>query len=188
MKLGILGGSFNPIHNGHLTIATRAAEALALDKVLFTPAALSPLKEERDLASPRDRWAMLKAALRGNPVFAASDVEIRRGGTSYTIDTLRALGKRHRNGLHLIVGADAARLLPQWRSIGEVKRLATIVIVARPGDSTAPKMPKDPIVVPVPLLEISSTEIRERVRRGLSIRYMVPDAVERYVHRKGLYR
>src|SRR5258706_12647383 len=91
MRLGLLGGSFNPIHHGHLTVAARAAEAAKLDRVLFLPAAVSPLKNGRDLASATDRWAMLRLALRGNPLFEASDLELRRGGTSYTIDTLRDL-------------------------------------------------------------------------------------------------
>ncbi len=187
MKLGILGGSFNPIHHGHLIVATRAAEALGLDRVLFIPTALSPLKGTQELAPARDRLAMVRAAVRGNPLLSASDAETRRGGTSYTIDTLKAIRERHPGGIYLILGADAARLLPQWRSIDEVKRLATLVTVARPGHSPGPKMPKH-LTVEVPLLEISSSEIRARARRGLSIRYLVPDAVERYIRRKKLYR
>src|SRR5437870_1093031 len=153
MRLGIFGGSFNPIHHGHLIVATRVAEALHLDRVLFIPTALSPLKSTRDLAPPRDRWTMVRAAIRGNPVFAASDLEIRRGGTSYTIDTLKALRERHRSRMFLIVGADAARLLPQWRSIDEVKELAEFVLVARPGHRPVHRMPKHHIVG-APLLEI----------------------------------
>ena len=202
MKLGILGGSFNPIHHGHLIIATRAAEALGLDRVLFIPTALSPLKGTRPLAPARDRLAMVRAAVRGHPLFAASDVETRRGGTSYTIDTLKTLRESHRGRFYLIVGADAANHRAARRAAGrghhlalddgrhgndEVKRLATLVTVARPGHSTGPGMPKHPMVE-VPLLEISSSEIRARARRGLSIRYLVPDAVERYIRRKMLYR
>lgn len=187
MKLGILGGSFNPIHHGHLIIATRAAEALGLDRVLFIPTAVSPLKSGRDFAPPKERLAMVRAAIRGNSRFAASDAEIRRGGTSYTIDTLKALRRSRRDAVFLILGADAARLLPQWRSIDEVQRLATLVFVARPGHRPGPGMPKH-LVVEVPMLEISSSAIRTRVRRNLSIRYLVPDAVERYIRRRGLYR
>jgi len=129
----------------------------------------------------------VRAAIRGNPRFAASDAEIRRGGTSYTVDTLRALRRDRRDTLFLILGADAARLLPQWKSIGEVKRLANLVFVARPGHRPGPGMPKH-LVVEVPLIEISSSAIRTRVRRNLSIRYLVPERVERYIRRKGLYR
>ncbi len=187
MKLGLLGGSFNPIHHGHLIAATRAAEAAQLDRVLFIPAARSPLKNGSELAPARDRWAMLRAALRGNPLFEPCDLELRRGGVSYTVDTLRELTRTRDARLFWILGTDAARLLPQWKAIDEVSRLATFLVISRPGDSAPPKLPKHRIVE-VPLVEISSTEIRARVRRGLSVRYLVPEAVERHIRRKGLYR
>jgi len=187
MNLGLYGGSFNPIHHGHLITATRAAEAVKLDRVLFIPAAVSPLKAANSLAPARDRLAMLRLALKGNPRFEVCDLELRRGGVSYTVDTLRELKRTTRAKLYWILGADASRLLPRWKSIDEVRRLAAFVIVPRPGDSIAPKMPKDTIVK-APLLEISSSEIRERVRKGLSVRYLLPESVERYLRRKGLYR
>ncbi|MBI3857426.1 MAG: nicotinate (nicotinamide) nucleotide adenylyltransferase [Planctomycetes bacterium] len=187
MRLGLLGGSFNPIHHGHLITATRAAEAVKLDRVLFIPAAFSPLKDWRDLAPDRDRWAMLRLALRGNERFAPCDLELRRGGVSYSVDTLRDLRRTTDAPLYWILGADAARLLPRWKSIREVRRLASFVIVTRPGDRLPAKMPKDRMVK-APLLEISSNEIRDRIRRGLSVRYLMPEAVERYIRRKGLYR
>jgi nicotinate-nucleotide adenylyltransferase len=187
MKLGIFGGSFNPIHHGHLLAATRAAEALGLDRVLLVPSSVSPLKNPGDLAPPRDRLAMVRIAVRGNRQLEASDLEIRRGGTSYTVDTLRTLKGRYGPHLHLIVGADAARLLPKWRSIDEVRRLAKVVIVGRPGHRSLGKMPKM-LMVDVPLLEISSTDIRHRVKRGQSVRYLVPEGVERYIGKKRLYR
>lgn len=187
MRLGLFGGSFNPIHHGHLIVATRAAEAVKLDRVLFIPTAVSPLKNGRDLAPTAARWEMLRQALRGNSTFEACDLELRRGGVSYTVDTLRELRRRTSARLYWIIGADAAKLLPRWRAIDEVRRLASFVIVSRPGDRLPAKMPKDHIVK-APLLEISSSEIRDRVRKGLSVRYLVPDSVERYVRRKGLYR
>ena len=187
MRLGLLGGSFNPIHHGHLITATRAAEAVKLDRVLFIPAAVSPLKNGHDLAPARIRWAMLRAALRGNPIFEACDLELRRGGVSYTVDTLRELQSRTKARLFWILGTDAARLLPRWKSINEVRRLAEFIIVSRPGDRGFPKRPKDHIVK-APLLEISSSEIRRRARQGLSVRYFVPDPVDRYIRQKGLYR
>ena len=187
MRSGILGGSFNPIHHGHLIIATRAAEALGLDRVLLIPTALSPLKRPEDLAPARDRWAMVRLAVRGNRLLEASDLEVHRGGTSYTVETLKELKKQGAGRLYLIVGEDAARLLPRWKSIEDVRRLATLVVVRRAGHRSSRKLPKVHMVN-VPQLEISSTEIRDRVRRGRSIRYLVPDAVERYIRRKGLYR
>jgi nicotinate-nucleotide adenylyltransferase len=186
-RLGILGGSFNPIHHGHLIVATRVAEALGLERVLLILAATSPLKDPRELAPARDRWEMLRRAIRGNALFEACDLELRRGGISYTVDTLRELHRRRPAEYRLILGADAARLLPRWKHAGEVLRLAPIAVAARPGHGTVPGLPKKDIVE-VPLVEISGTEIRDRVRRGLSIRYLVPDPVERYILRKGLYR
>ena len=187
MKSGILGGSFNPIHHGHLIVATRVAERLGLDRVLLIPTALSPLKRPQDLAPARDRWAMVRMAVRGSGLLEPSDLEIRRGGTSYTVETLEALKRSQAGALYLMVGEDAARLLPRWRAVEEVRRLATLVVVRRGGHRSAGKLPKE-MIVDVPLLEISSTEIRDRVKRGLSIRYLVPDAVERYIRRKRLYR
>jgi nicotinate-nucleotide adenylyltransferase len=187
MKLGLLGGSFNPIHHGHLVIATRAAEAVKLDRVLFIPTAISPLKRGRGVASPSDRWAMVRLALRGNPLFEADDLELRRGGVSYTIDTLRELGLRRPSAdLHLILGADATRLLPRWKALDEIRRRVTFVVISRPGYGIRGGMAKHSI--DSPLLEISSSEIRERARKGLSLRYLVPEAVERYIRKKGLYR
>jgi nicotinate-nucleotide adenylyltransferase len=187
MRWGLLGGSFNPVHHGHLITALRAAEAVNLDRVLFIPAAVSPLKNGNDLAPARHRWAMLRLALRGTPLFEPCDLELRRGGISYTVDTLRELKAGTRAKLYWILGTDAARLLPRWKSIDEIRRLAEFVIVTRPGDRVSQNQPKDHIVK-APLLEISSSEIRQRVRKGLSVRYLVPDSVERYIRQKGLYR
>ena len=158
-----------------------------LDRVLFIPAAVSPLKNGNDLAPAAHRWAMLRLALRGTPLFEASDLELRRGGVSYTVDTLRELKAKTRARLYWILGTDAARLLPRWKSIDEVRRLAEFVIVTRPGDRVSHNRPKDHIVR-APLLEISSSEIRERAGKGLSLRYLLPDSVERYIREKGLYR
>lgn len=187
MKLGLLGGSFNPIHHGHLITATRAAEAVRLDRVLFIPAAQSPLKTGRDLAPAADRWAMLRLALRGNRRFAASDLELRRGGVSYTVDTLREIRRQTKASLFWILGTDAAALLPRWKAIDEVRRLATFVIVSRPGEKPPRHLPED-VVLQVPLLQISSSEIRDRARKALDLRYLAPDPVVRYIERKGLYR
>lgn len=186
MRLGLLGGSFNPIHHGHLITAVRAAEAAQLDRVLFIPAAVSPLKPARGLAPAADRWLLLKLAIRGNPLFRASGLELRRGGVSYSIDTLRELKRRTGAQLYWILGTDAARLLPRWKSIDEVRTLTKFIIVARPGDSIPRKMTKE-VIVRAPLLEISSSEIRKRIRKGLSIRYLVPEGVERQIRRKGMY-
>ena len=188
MRLGILGGSFNPVHHGHLVVAERAAEAARLDRVLLIPTALSPLKNAGEIAPAAERLALVKVAVRGNPRLEACDLEVRRGGTSYTIDTLRELARRHPgSALHLILGADASALLPQWKSLDEVSRRVTFVFLERPGHRIRARMPKQRIVE-MPLLEISSTEIRARLRRGLSIRYLVPEAVRLRLERRRLYR
>jgi nicotinate-nucleotide adenylyltransferase len=188
MRLGILGGSFNPIHHGHLVIAERAAEQARLDRVLLVPAAQPPLKEARDVAPAAERLALVKAAVRGHPLFEVSDLEIRRGGVSYTVDTLRELAKRLPSAeFFLILGADAAELLPRWKSIDEVAARATFLFAARPGHEIRARMPKQKMVE-VPLLEISSTELRERLRHGRSVRWLVPETVRLRLERKRLYR
>jgi nicotinate-nucleotide adenylyltransferase len=187
MRLGILGGSFNPVHHGHLILAERAAEAARLDRVLLVPTALSPLKSPGEVAPAADRLAWVRAAVRGNARLAACDLEVRRGGVSYTVDTLRELARRHPEArLHLILGADASELLPKWKSIDEVARLATFLFLARPGHRIRARMPKQRILA-APLLEISSTEIRDRLRRGRSIRYLVPEAVRLRLERRNPY-
>lgn len=186
MKLGLFGGSFNPVHHGHLITATRAAEAAGLDRVLFIPAAQSPLKNGGDQAPAKDRAAMLRLALRGNRRFGFSGLELARGGISYTIDTLREIRRMTPARLYLILGADAARLLSRWKSIQEIRRLASFLVVARPGDRLPARLSGGRIVR-APLVEISSSEIRDRVRKGLSIEYLLPKPVERYIFQKGLY-
>jgi len=186
-RLGVMGGSFNPIHHGHLITAERAAEQLRLDRVLFVPTALSPLKNTSDLAAPKHRLAMVRAALRGNPSFEASNAEVRRGGTSYTFDTIESLKTGAQ--VFLIIGDDAISLLPKWYRIHELAERVTFAVVGRPGKYEPP--PPGPWKlrrVHVPLIELSGTEIRQRVRRGMSIRYLVPEAVEKYIRRHGLYR
>ncbi len=187
MRLGILGGSFNPVHHGHLIVAERAAEAARLDRVLLVPTAQSPLKEAAGVAAAAERLALVRAAVRGNPRLEACDLEVRRGGVSYTIDTLRDLARLYPEAkLHLILGADASVLLPKWKSLDEVARRVTFLFLSRPGHRVRARMPRQRIV-DMPLLEISSTEIRARLRRGLSIRYLVPEAVRLRLERKGLY-
>jgi nicotinate-nucleotide adenylyltransferase len=189
VNLGIFGGSFDPVHVGHLVTAERVAEAAGLDRVLMVVAARSPFKTARKLAPAGERLALLRLALRGHPVLEASDLEVRRGGVSYTVDTVRELRRRHpRASLHLILGADAAAQLSDWKSLPEIAREVRFVLVGRPGHGRLPpRLPKKLTVDGLPRLEVSSTSIRERLRRGLSVRWLLPEAVERRVRRKGLY-
>jgi len=185
---GVLGGSFDPVHHGHLIAADRAAEALGLDRVLFVPCARQPLKPRGPTASADDRRAMLALALAGHPRFVLEAMELERPGPSYTVDTLRTLHEREpRERFVLILGADAAAELPRWRAADEVARLAEIAVLTRPG---VPEVASAFVThfVATPAIEISASEIRARCLAGKSIRYLVPDAVAGYIARQRLYQ
>ena len=186
--VGLFGGSFDPIHHGHLIVARIAAEALGLDQVRFMPARAQPLKGGRHGASAAQRAAMVELAIAGEPGFALEPIELGREGYSYTVDTLRALRERE-PGLEpvLLLGMDAAADLPRWKESAAVLGLARVAVFARPG-SPALEVPGAWRVVEVPALEISATELRRRAAAGRSIRYWVPDAVADYVATHGLYR
>lgn len=186
-RLGILGGSFNPIHIGHLVIAERAIETLRLDRLILVPSADTPLKDPATLAPARDRLAMARLAARGMPRVEVSDIEVRRGGTSYTIDTVRALAPK--GTTFLIIGGDSLATLTRWRDIRELAKLVIFGVAARPGVRLA-RVPAWIRTIPVrsPLIDVSATDLRERLRAGRSVRFFVPDAVERYIRRRRLYR
>jgi nicotinate-nucleotide adenylyltransferase len=186
--VGLFGGSFDPIHTGHLIVGRAVAEALGLEQLRFMPTGEQPLKRGRHAASARDRTAMVAAAVNGEAGLALESLEADRPGPSYTVDTLRALRARERGrDFLLLLGADAAADLDQWREAAALPGLARLVAFARPG---AP-LPNHPLlhqVVEAPAVEISSTDIRRRVGAGRSIRYLVPDAVAEYIATHGLYR
>lgn len=188
MATGVFGGSFDPVHHGHLIAADRAIEALGLDAVLFVPCARQPLKANGPVGTPEQRLAMLRAATLDHPRFAVETCELERPAPSYTVDTLRALRQRWPDrGLVLILGADAAAELPSWRAADQVARLAEIAVLTRPG---APEVPSALArhVVAAPAIEISASEIRARCLAGKSIRYLVPDAVAAYIAKNRLYQ
>src|SRR5258705_5293823 len=184
-RVGVFGGTFDPVHVGHLAIALAALESVPLDRVLFVPARRSPLKDRDPLASEADRVAMLEAAIAGEPRFALSRGELDRGGASYTVDTLEAL--RPQGDLFLILGSDALADLARWRAPDRIRELSTILVAARPG---APE--PDPMhharAFDAPRLDISSRELRARAARGMSLRYLVPDAVWEHIQRRHLYQ
>jgi nicotinate-nucleotide adenylyltransferase len=186
-SIGLLGGSFDPVHHGHLIVARVAAESLALDELRFVPAREQPFKRGRHAAPAADRAAMLDLAVAGAPGFAVERSELDRPAPSYSVDTLLALRAREPEAkLTLLLGADAAAELEAWHRAAELPALARIVVFARPG-APVPVSPLIAAAVTVPAIEISATEIRRRVRTGRPIRYWVPDAVAEYVARHRLY-
>jgi nicotinate-nucleotide adenylyltransferase len=187
LNVGVFGGSFDPVHVGHLVAAEQAAERLDLVQVRFVPARCHPFKSGHH-ASPEDRVAMVAAAVQDNPRFVVDTRELRRPAPSYTADTLRELGTASPgDALFLLLGADAAAELPQWHDAEAIATLATVVVVTRPGVA-APPHRLIRTVVEVPGIDISATAIRDAVRRGESIRYLVPPAVAAYIVSHGLYR
>ncbi len=184
-RIGVIGGTFDPIHHGHLLLARFALEKIPLDQVLFIPAAAPPLKQGA-YAPAEERWAMVELAVAGCADFAASRLELDRPGKSYTVETLRLLHQRHPHAaLFFIIGADNIAQLDAWHDLEGIFAQCTVVVGARPGEV----IEGDPRLrfIDTPLIELSSTEIRTRRAAGLPIRYMVPEAVEAHIRAKGLY-
>lgn len=190
MSTGVFGGSFDPPHAGHLIVAQEARVRLGLDRVILVPAAVPPHKLDRELTAPEVRVEMLRAATAGDDGFEVSEVELRRSGPSYTVDTLRELGGDGRYGrLHLLMGADQFQEFHTWREQEEILRLAEVVVLSRAGleiEEPAASLPHRRLEVP--RIEISATGIRRRVGEGLPIRYLVPSAVERIIAARSLYQ
>ena len=181
--VGVFGGTFDPVHVGHLAIANAALDELGLDRVYFVPARRSPLKQGGPVASAEDRLAMLTAATADEPRFRVSSVELDRDGPSFTVDTLEAL--RSEGPLFLILGSDAYADFGRWREPERIRDLATIVLAARPG---VPNAPAGVRMLDSPLMDISSRELRARAARGRSLRYLVPKAALRYIEEHRLYQ
>ena len=186
--VGLFGGSFDPIHHGHLLVAQAAAEVLGLGEIRFVPAREQPFKVGEHAATAADRVAMVERAIAGASGMRLERLELDRPGPSYTVDTLRALRQREPGtSFVLLVGSDAAMGVPRWHEAPELSRLARIVAFGRAGIAGG-KLPAGIESITVPAVEISSTVVRERVRRGQSIRYWVPDAVAEFIASRGLYR
>jgi nicotinate-nucleotide adenylyltransferase len=185
--IGLLGGSFDPVHHGHLIVGQVAQETLGLDSLRFVPARQQPFKTGRHGASAEHRATMLELALAGSAGMTVEPAELGRTGPSYTVDTLRQIREREpASALTLLLGADAAGELEAWHQAREIPELARVVVFARPG-SAVPSSPLIADVIEVPAIEISATEIRRRVREGRPIRYWVPDPVAEYISRHRLY-
>ncbi|MEE9285767.1 MAG: nicotinate-nucleotide adenylyltransferase [Dehalococcoidia bacterium] len=198
MRLGILGGTFDPVHRGHLALARAAREELGLEKVVFMPAGRPWRKAGRIIASGEDRLAMLRQALEGEQAFEVGMVELERPGPSYTADTLEALREeRPDDELVFIVGEDALTDLPNWRRPERILELAKLAVARRANTSPEaleeakrrlPGLPGRAVRLKMPLLAVSATEIRERARQGLSLEEVVPAAVAEYIREHRLYR
>lgn len=195
-RLGVMGGTFDPVHMGHLACAEMARDACGLDEVQFMVAPRPWMKGGRDIADVEARIDMCRLAVEGNPAFSVSTLEAGREGKTYTSDTLRELRAMLPDEVQLffIIGADTLSTLPGWHEQEQLARLATFVCVARPGreDSAALLAAArakgfDVEWVDAPLLDISSSDVRRRVREGDTVRYLVPDAVRDYIERHGIY-
>lgn len=185
--IGVFGGTFDPVHNGHLRIVEAAIDQLQLDRLILVPNSQSPLKSAQPVSSFHDRVAMLKLATDGRVGIEVSEVEGERGGTSYTVDTLRALATKYPDSRFvLIVGGDALRDFHLWRDSAAIRELARIAFVERP-ESAVDGRQYDAARIAMAPLDISSSEIRVRIGRGLSIDHLVPSGVADYIVAHGLY-
>jgi nicotinate-nucleotide adenylyltransferase len=191
-RIGIMGGTFDPIHHGHLVAASEVGHFFSLDEVIFVPTGQPWQKNGRKVSPPEDRYLMTVIATASNPSFSVSRVDIDRPGETYTIDTLRDL--RTQRGpdaeFYFITGADALARMISWRDADELFKMAQFVGCTRPGHRlTITDLPSDRIsLVEIPALAISSTECRERVRAGQPIWYLVPDGIVQYISKRRLYR
>lgn len=192
-RLGVYGGTFDPIHAGHLGIAQGIVEHCSLDSLLFVPSARPPHKQGHAIAPPVERYQMAELATLRNPHFEVSDIEINRPGLSYTVDTLEELRRIYGSSceIYLVIGADSLLEIDTWYAPERVFDLATVVTVPRPGkdlSTVEPRWRNRVVTVRLPEIEISSTAIRLRLDRGLSIANMVPGEVEEYIEQRELYR
>jgi nicotinate-nucleotide adenylyltransferase len=196
MRIGIFGGSFDPVHNGHIALARASQAQAALDEVWFTPAAVQPLKQAGPHASDSDRLEMLRLAIAGEPKWRVCSLEIERGGRSYTVDTLRAIhAQRPTDELYFLMGADALVDVPHWKEPAEIFRLAVPLVARRAGKMTPNltalaafhTVTNPPRLIDLPPVDASSSEIRRSVTAGLALNDWVPLPVAEYIHSKSIY-
>jgi nicotinate-nucleotide adenylyltransferase len=199
-RLGIMGGSFDPIHIAHLIIAEMVREALSLGKIVFVPVGVQPLKQGQTVASAEHRLTMVELAICDNPNFVLSRADVDRAGPSYTVDMLRLVreewAEQGEPEMWLIMGADSLASLPQWRDPEGILAQARLAVVRRPGSEVDMEAVRAhlPFIdeaidwVDAPLMDVSSTDIRRRVSEGRSIRYRMPEAVREYIKDRGLYK
>lgn len=196
-RVGLLGGTFDPVHLGHLVLAEQCREQARLDEVWFVPAGTPPHKGGRTITAPKHRLEMLKISVSGTPWFSICELELERDGPSYTVDTLEQLKSRHSEcEFHLLVGADMLADFPNWREPARIAAMCRIVAVNRGRDldpvravarQLAQTLAADVQVIEMPAIDISATDIRQRVYQGRSIRFLTPRGVEMYIAAQGLY-
>ena len=183
-KIAIYGGTFDPVHHAHLILAREAIETLGLEKVILVPAAISPLKKAAPVASGEVRLAMLRAAIKDEPEFEVDECELRRASPSYTIDTVEDIRRRESDAaLYCLIGEDNIEQLPRWYRFSELEKMVHFIVLDRSG-----KQPTHSYQLIHRRIDISATEIRRRVAQNESIRYLVPESVEKIIHREKLYR
>ena len=211
-RVGLFGGTFNPIHLGHLRGAEEIRESFGLEEVIFTPAAIPPHKEAEGMMDPLHRLEMVQRATLKNPWFSVSDIELKRPGKSYSIDTLRYFKEIHQGSLFFILGGDAFFEIETWREYETLFSLCHFIVMTRPSsqkrgeaielpEGLAPFFGYDPVIKgwvhvsgnhlylkEITFLDISSTQVRELIEKGGSVRYLIPTEVEAYIEEKGLYR
>ncbi len=189
MRIGVFGGSFDPVHSAHLIVAQAAADEVGLDLVRFVPAATQPFKPEGHYAGAAHRVEMLRLAVQDYPQFVVDLREVERGGISYTVDTLLDLNREFPSDeLFFMVGADVARDLGRWRDSAKLGELARIVAMSRAGAPAAPALPGITQTITVPSVDVSATTVREAVRNQAPVTGMVPDSVADYIRTHQLYR
>ncbi len=188
MKLGILGGTFNPIHMGHLILADEVCEKLELDRIVFVPTNLPPHKGDEDVISAKQRKEMLSLAINDNPQLWVSDTEIKRGGLSYTIDTIKEFNRIYpEHELFFIIGSDLFKYLNEWKDLKEIISLVKFVVATRPGYPLK-DIPDYITTIDIRAVDISAFEVRQCIKDGRSFRYLVPEAVREYILKEGLYK
>lgn len=188
MKTGLLGGTFNPVHLGHLILAEEIREKLSLDRIIFVPAYLPPHKDIAEVAAAAERYKMIQLAIKGNKFFSVSDVEIKRDGRSYTIDTVKEFNKKYPNDdIYFITGSDLLKYLNEWKDLNEIIKIVRFVVATRPGYPLE-QIPSYIHTVAIRAVDISAFEIRFCIKENKSFRYLVPDSVFDYINKKRLYR
>ena len=198
-SLGIIGGTFNPIHYGHIVAAECARDAFKLDRVVFVPAARPPHKVLDEVLDSQRRYEMVQMAVQDNPDFAVSALELKRQGLSYTVETIASYQQEFPGAkIFFIIGVDALLLIKNWKDVERLASLCSFIVVTRPGyqlsheEENFREIPasvwKKILVVPIPGLYISSSDIRQRVAKGQTIKYLLPPAIEEYILKNDLYR